>query len=71
MQKHLRNDFRVYEEKTTVGNTVWRVRAGGKRGDVSTSCSSLEQATEVARQLNIDPWFLSRGDTRADRVKNG
>jgi len=32
-----------------------------------TSCNSVEQAAEVAQQLNLDPWYLDRGNTRADR----
>lgn len=67
MDKHLRNDFKVYEEKNIMGKVVWRIRSGGKRGEVATHCESFEKATEVARQLNLDPWYLSRGDTRADR----
>ena len=59
----IRNDFRVYAETNTKGDTIWRVRAGGKRGDVSTSSYNLDEATETARQLNIDPWFLDRGQT--------
>jgi hypothetical protein len=62
-----RNDFRVYEEVTTVGKQVWRIRSGGRRGDVTTTCNSLAEATEMASQLNLDPWFLNRGDTRAAR----
>ncbi len=65
----IRNDFRTFEEVTTLGKTLWRVRSGGKAGDVITSCNSLEQAEETARQLNIDPWHLGRGDTRAERNK--
>ena len=63
----LRNDFKVYEEVTTTGITLWRIRSGGRRGDVATNCTSLEEANEVARQLNLDPWYLSRGDTREER----
>lgn len=67
MEKHLRNDFKVYEEKTIAGKAVWRIRSGGKRGEVATHCESFETAAEVARQLNLDPWYLSRGDTRLER----
>jgi len=62
-----RTDFRVYEEVTTLGKTLWRIRIGGRKGDMVTSCNSVEQAAEVARQLNLDPWYLDRGNTRADR----
>ena len=63
-----RNDFRVYEEKSTQGNTVWRIKVGGAKGEVMTTCRSKEQAVEEARQLNIDPYYFDRGHTRADRV---
>jgi hypothetical protein len=39
-----------------------------KKGTSITSCNSLEQANETARQLNLDPWYLDRGNTRADRA---
>ena len=67
MVNKVRNDFRVFEETNTKGDTIWRVRVGGKRGDVSISSYNQDEATETARQLNIDPWFLGRGQTRADR----
>jgi hypothetical protein len=63
----VRNDFKVYEEVTITGTTLWRIRSGGRRGDVATNCTSLEQANKVARELNLDPWYLSRGATRAER----
>lgn len=64
----IRNDFRVYEETRRTGETVWRVKSGGKRGTVITTCQTLEKANETARQLNIDPWFLGRGNTQTDRA---
>lgn len=67
MVNKMRNDFKVYEEKDKSGAAIWRIRTGGTKGDVATNCRSLEEATEIARQLNLDPWFLSRGDTRAER----
>lgn len=63
----IRNDFNVYEEVTTTGKTLWRIRSGGKRGDIITNCNSLEEASQVACQLNLDPWYLSRGETRLER----
>jgi len=64
----IRNDFRVYEEVTTRGKTFWRVKTGGKSGDVVSSCNSVNEANTLAKKLNNDPWFLDRGQTRADRV---
>ena len=54
------NDFRVYEEVTTKGKTLYRVKTGGIKGDIITSCTTQKAAEEVARNLNIDPWFLDR-----------
>jgi len=65
----IRNDFRVFEEVTTRGKTMWRVRSGGKGGDCVSSCNSLSEATVLAKNLNIDPYFLERGQTRNDRNK--
>jgi hypothetical protein len=67
MEKHLRNDFRVFEEVTTLGKTLWRIKIGGKGGETITSCASLESANALAENLNIDPWYLNRGDTRVER----
>jgi hypothetical protein len=67
VKKTVRNDFRVYEEVTMTSKTLWRIRSGGKRGDVATNCKTEKEAKEIARQLNLDPWFLHRGDTRAIR----
>jgi hypothetical protein len=71
MKAHKRTDFKVYKETTRMGGTSWRVRSGGPTGDVTTNCKSLEAAEKLADQLNLDPWFLDRGNTRADRAKNG
>ena len=62
-----RNDFRVFEETTTSGKQVWRIRIGGEKGTNITTLNTLEEANEMARQLNIDPWFAERGQTRKDR----
>lgn len=67
MVNKMRNDFKVYEEVTTTGKTLWRIRTGGRRGDITTNCNTEAEAIEVARRLNLDPWYLSRGDTRAER----
>lgn len=67
----MRNDFKVYKEKTIWGRTIWRIRSGGRRGDVVTNSYDKDTAEEFARQLNVDPWLFDRGHTRADRAKNG
>lgn len=66
-----RQDFKVYEETSIYGKTFWRVKSGGSKGDVATSCASKEKADYIAFKLNQDPWFLDRGNTIADRNKNG
>jgi hypothetical protein len=65
-----RQDFKVYEEQTRSGKTLWRIKTGGINGDVVTSCSTNEQANYFAFKLNQDPWFMNRGDTRAEQNKN-
>lgn len=64
-----RQDYKVYEEKDIRGNTLWRIRSGGKRGDVATNCKTQAEAEQIAHELNQDPWFLHRGDTRRERNK--
>jgi hypothetical protein len=66
--KKPRNDFRVYEEINRKEETVWRIKLGGAKGEVMTTCRSKEEADEQARQLNIDPYYFDRGYTRANRV---
>jgi len=64
----VRNDFRVYQEQNRAGETVWRIKLGGAKGETITTCRSKEQADEEARQLNIDPYYYDRGHTLKDRV---
>ena len=66
--KKPRNDFRVFEEVNRKEETVWRIKVGGAKGEVMTTCRSKEEADEQARQLNIDPYYFDRGYTLADRV---
>lgn len=63
------NDHKVYADQNVKGEAIWKVRTGGKRGDVVTICRTPEAAQEIADKLNIDPWHLDRGYTRADRIK--
>jgi len=39
----------------------------GKKGEAITSCTSLESANTLAKNLSINPWYFERGDTRAER----
>lgn len=63
-----RNDYKVYEDTNRKGEQVWRIRAGGINGDTITTSKSKEAAIEQAQNLNIDPYFYERGQTRADRI---
>lgn len=65
----LRNDYRVFKDVNRQGNTVWRIKVGGAKGEVVTNCKTEAQAIEEARQLNLDPYFFDRGQTRKDRNK--
>ena len=68
MTKRMRNDYKVYEETNRKGELVWRIRTGGAEGDTVTTAKSKEAAIEQAQNLNIDPYFYDRGQTRADRI---
>ena len=68
MKAHMRNDYKVYEETNRKGEPVWRIRTGGINGDTVTTSKSKEAAIEQAQNLNIDPYFYERGQTRAERV---
>lgn len=61
-------DYKVYQEQDSYGKTLWRVRSGGKKGDIATSANTKESAESQADSLNQDPWFLDRGQRRQDRV---
>jgi hypothetical protein len=63
-----RNDYRVYESTNRHNVAVWHIKIGGAKGQIITTCRSIEQALEQAQQLNIDPYYFGRGDTTADRV---
>jgi hypothetical protein len=63
-----RDDFRVFEELTSTGKHAWRIRVGGSKGTIVYSNKSFEEATEMARQLNLDPWYAERGNTSKDRA---
>ena len=65
----MNNDHKVYEDYNVRGDQIWKVKTGGRRGDVVTICRTPEAAQEMADKLNRDPWFLDRGQTRADRIR--
>jgi hypothetical protein len=65
----MNNDHKVYEDYNVKGDQIWKVKTGGRRGDVVTICRTPEAAQEMADKLNRDPWHLDRGHTRADRIR--
>ena len=65
----MNNDHKVYEDLNVKGDTIWKVKTGGRRGDVVAICRTPEAAQEMAAKLNQDPWHLDRGQTRADRIR--
>ena len=64
----VRNDFRVYpfESSYNPGIEMWQVRTGGT--DVYLTSRNLVKAESIAAALNIDPYYLERGNTQLDRA---
>jgi hypothetical protein len=71
----IRNDYTVLETRNYRGEVRWKVRIGGslklKDGYTVTTCKTKEDADYQAQQLNIDPYFFSRGQTRAEMYPTG
>ena len=66
MIKKVHTDYRVVETTNKQGDLRWKVLLAG---DILVStCRSLKDATEMAAGLNLDPYFLDRGQTRSERV---
>jgi hypothetical protein len=59
-------DYTVVETTNKQGDLRWKVLLA--REDLVSTCRTLEQATSMAASLNLDPYFLERGQTRADRA---
>ena len=62
-----RNDYKYksFRHPRNPDRELFQVHLGG---DVLvTTCRSESEAVEVCKNLNIDPWFLDRGQTRDDR----
>ena len=65
----IRNDFTVSEyipqcEPTKI---KWQIRCGGS---LISIFNNEQIAHDTAKNLNIDPWFLERGQTQKDRAKS-
>jgi putative SOS response-associated peptidase YedK len=67
-----RNDYKVYDYRSSAYPELaqWQIRIGesDRLAVVVSTFRDYDKAVETARQLNIDPWFLDRGNTRADRA---
>jgi hypothetical protein len=67
----MRNDYKVYEYRSTNEPDIlqWQIRIGesSRTPEVVSTFRVYDKAIETAKQLNIDPWFYDRGQTRADR----
>ena len=66
MRPSKRTDFKVIPHKDLRGNARWKVMIGGT--ETVTICHTEQQANELAKNLNLDPWYLDRNQTRADRI---
>jgi len=66
MIKKVHTDYRVVETTNKHGDLRWKVLLAGDM--LVSTCRSLKDATEIAAGLNLDPYFLERGQTRAERV---
>jgi hypothetical protein len=64
----MRNDFKVYPYTSTAEPDIerWQVRSGTTTVYVTTRSQSA--ADHVAAALNIDPYYLERGNTQLDRA---
>jgi len=62
----LNQDFKVYEETNRKGQTIFRVKR--TRLGVILQSFNEDHANKITNSLNLDPWFLDRGQTRADRI---
>ena len=69
----IRNDHTVHETTNTAGEPRWQIRIGGtSKGSYNvTTCRAKEIADYQAEQLNLDPYYFSRGQTRAEMYPPG
>lgn len=64
----MRNDFKVYTYRARSNPDIdqWQVKTGGE--DVWFTSRNFAEAERVAAALNIDPYYLERGNTQKDRA---
>jgi|TARA_B110000285_G_scaffold70750_1_gene81430 hypothetical protein len=63
----VRTDYSVVEATNTRGEARWKVLLA--REILISTCRTPEHALSMATALNLDPYYLMRGQTRADRAK--
>ncbi len=54
MNREDRNDFTILETNRTTGQKIWQIILGGK---AITVCVTEKQAVDLAKNLNLDPYF--------------
>jgi hypothetical protein len=66
----VRNDFKVYPyyASSRPGLEQWQVKTG--RTDVHITSRNKAEAERIAAALNIDPYYLERGNTQLDRANS-
>jgi hypothetical protein len=65
----VRNDFKVYPYTATAYPDIeqWQVKTG--KTDLYVTTKNRAEAERIAAALNIDPYYLERGNTQSDRAK--
>lgn len=62
----VRKDYTVVETTNKQGEPRWTVMLA--RSINISKCHTQEHAASMAAALNLDPYYLDRGQTRADRL---
>jgi hypothetical protein len=63
------NDFKYapYTNSSHPDIKLWKITCGKQ---ITTICRSEEYAIELVEKLNVDKYFLLRGQTQKDRAKS-
>lgn len=71
MAKRKHHDYKIRTYRTNLNpeREMWQIYIGIEENEgLITTCRSLEEAERIVRELENDPWYLSRGNTQADRA---
>jgi hypothetical protein len=71
MAKRKHHDYKIRTYRTNLNpeRELWQIYIGPDDKDgLITTCRSLEEAEHIVRELENDAWYLSRGNTQADRA---